>query len=406
MAEQLTDKMVKELPAPPAGNRITYDEDVRGLGVRVTSAGTRAWIFNYRANGVERRMTIGETNAWTVRKARDKAKELRRRVDDGGDPLAERDAKRAEPTVNMLADQFKAEHLPRKRAGTQDEYQRLLRIHILPALGKKRVAELRHSDIESLHQKVAATGPYAANRAIAVLSKMLSLSIKWEMRTDNPARGVERAPEQKRERYMTPAEIARLGEVLATHPERTSANAVRLLLLTGARKGETLSAQWRDIDLEAGVWSKPASTTKTAKLHRIPLSAPARVLLAEMRAEADLEDKRRERDRLAPIPWLFPSLNGKPLRDVKHFWAAVCARADLKEVRIHDLRHTYGAILASAGLSLPIIGGLLGHSQPGTTARYAHLQDDPMRAATERAGAVIAGVGKPGDLVEISRRRA
>src|SRR5258708_3239930 len=112
MAEQLTDKMVKELPAPPAGNRITYDEDVRGLGVRGTSAGTRAWIFNYRANGVERRMTIGETNAWTVRKARDKAKELRRRVDDGGDPLAERDAKRAEPTVNMLADRFKAEHLP------------------------------------------------------------------------------------------------------------------------------------------------------------------------------------------------------------------------------------------------------------------------------------------------------
>jgi integrase len=134
---------------------------------------------------------------------------------------------------------------------------------------------------------------------------MLSLFIKWEMRTDNPARGVERAPEQKRERYMTPAEIARLGEVLATHPERTSANAVRLLLLTGARKGETLSAQWRDIDLEAGVWSKPASTTKTGKLHRIPLSVPARLLLAEMRAEADLEDKRRERDRLARSPGCF-----------------------------------------------------------------------------------------------------
>jgi integrase len=310
------------------------------LGVRVTSAGARAWVFNYRAGGIERRLTIGGTTTWTVRAARDRAKELRRLVDGGQDPMAVRHAERAAPTVNDLADRFAAEHLPRKRASTQDEYRRLLRIHIRPAVGAIRVANLRHSDIEAMHRKIAADAPYAANRAVAVLSKMLSLAVKWEHRQDNPARGIERAPEQRRERFLTPAEIGRLGEVLAAHPERTSANAVRLLLLTGARKGETLAAQWRDFDLQAGQWAKPAATTKTARLHRVPLSAPALALLAGMKAEADQENARRERHRLAPIPWLFPSLDGKSLGNVKHFWAAVCKKADLQGVRVHDLRHT------------------------------------------------------------------
>jgi integrase len=406
MAERLTDKLVRELPAPPNGNRITYDAEVRGLGVRVTSAKARAWVFNYRAGGIERRLTIGDTSAWSVRAARERAKELRRLVDGGQDPMAERHAERAAPTVNDLADRFVAEHVPRKRTSTQDEYQRLLRVHIRPAMGNKRVADLRHSDIEAMHSKIAGATPYAANRAVAVLSKMLSLAVKWEMRTDNPARGIERSPEERRERFLTPAEIARLGEVLAAHPERTSANAVRLLLLTGARKGETLGAQWRDFDLQVAVWAKPAATTKTAKLHRVPLSAPALALLAEMKAEADQENARRARHRLEPIPWLFPSLDGKALGDVKHFWAAVCRKADLQGVRVHDLRHTYAAILASSGLSLPIIGALLGHTQAATTSRYAHPMDDPLRAATERAGAIITGAGKPGaDVVPLAGGR-
>ena len=407
MATELTDKAVRDLPAPSSGSRITYDTGVRGLGVRVTSAGARAWVFNYRAGSIERRLTIGDCSAWTARLARDKAKELRRAVDGGQDPMAERHAGRAAPTVNDLADRFAAEHLPRKRPATQRDYAGLLDGIIRPAMGRIKVADLRHSDVERMHHAVVGRAPYQANRAVAVLSKMLSLAVKWEYRQDNPARGIERAPELRRERFLTLAEIVRLAEVLATHTERTSANAVRLLMLTGARKGETLAARWADFDLQVGAWSKPAATTKTAKLHRIPLSAPALQLLGGMKAEADQEDARRKRYGLEPIAWLFPSLNDQPLSDVKHFWAAVCKRADLHGVRVHDLRHTYASILASSGLSLPIIGALLGHTQAATTARYAHLTDDPLRAATERAGAIISGAGTPGaDVVPFSGRRA
>jgi integrase len=442
MAEQFNDKLVRDLSTPPTGNRIAYDSVARGLGVRITAARRHTFVFRYRvkASGIERLHTIGDAGhwegetwkpgAWTVKTARRQAEELRRVVDGGGDPTGDLHSARAAPTVTDLAARFEKEHLPRLRLGTQVEYRRLLRIHILPALGSKRVIDLRHADADALHRKIAETGPYAANRAAAVLSKMLALAIKWELRGDNPARGVERAQEHKRERFLSGAEIARLSAALAEHPEQSSANAVRLLLLTGARRGEVLGARWEQFDLAAGLWTKPAATTKQKKDHRLPLSAPALQLLASMRAAADQENARRVLEKLPPIPFLFPGKDNKPLTDIKHFWAAICRKAELSEqvaktddrgrhvkdargepavvwestVRLHDLRHTHASILASLGLSLPIIGRLLGHTQPATTARYAHLMDDPLRAATERAGAIItAGVGKPSaDVVPLT----
>ena len=212
MAEKITDKSVRTLAAPTAGNRITYDEEVKGFGVRVTSAGAKAFVLNYRAAGRERRITIGSFPDWSVADARNEARGLKRQIDVGEDPMADRHSDRAAPTMNDLINRFVSEYLPKKRASTQDEYERLIRVHIRPALGNKRVADLRHSDMEALHRKIAAKAPYAANRALAVVSKMLNLAVRWEMRTDNPVRGVERSPEQKRERFMTPAEIGRLGK--------------------------------------------------------------------------------------------------------------------------------------------------------------------------------------------------
>ena len=248
--------------------------------------------------------------------------------------------------------------------------------------------DVRHSDVERLHNAIAREAPYRANRTAAVLSKMMALAVKWEMRPDNPVRGIERKPEERRERYLTPAEIARLGVALAAHPEQASANAVRLLLMTGARRGEVLSSTWDQFDL-AGVWVKPAASTKQGKLHRIPLSAPAITLLVEMRREAHAYAAML-RPGAKLNPYLFPGTAGKPLQEIKRFWASITKAADLKDVRIHDLRHTYASILASAGLSLPIIGALLGHTQAATTHRYSHLMDDPLRAATERVGAIVA----------------
>ena len=429
MAIKLTDSVVKAMNKPEAGNQITYDEDVKGFGLRVTSAGAKAFVLNYRAGGRERRITIGSYPDWSVLAARDHAKGLKRQIDNGEDPMADRHADRAAPTIDSLADRFVAEHLSKRRGGTDRAYQSLLKLYIRPQLGKLKVADLRHSDVEKLHRDVVKRGPYQANRTIAVLSKMLALAVKWEMRTDNPVKGIERAPEEKRERFLTPAEIGRLAEVLATHRERSSCNAIRLLLLTGARKGEMLAARWAEFDLAAGVWVKPSAHTKQKKDHRVPLSAPARSLLAEMRAEADIEIKRG-----GTAEFLFPSFDAaKHLTEIKRVWLAVCVAAGLAErvpqtdakgkvvtsakgepvmvwqatVRVHDLRHTYASILASSGLSLPVIGALLGHTQPGTTQRYAHLMDDPLRAATERVGAVFVGAGKAGaDVVAIGGRRA
>ncbi|WP_048861870.1 tyrosine-type recombinase/integrase [Acidisphaera rubrifaciens] len=428
--EGLTDADVKALAPPEAGNRIVYDAEVKGFGVRITKAGARAFILNYRAAGRERRITIGSWPDWKVRPARDHAKALKRRIDLGDDPMGDRHADRAAPTIADLADRFEAEHLPKRRPATVVDYRSILRLYVRPQLGKVRVADLRHSDVEKLHREVAKTAPIRANRTVAVLSKMLALAVKWEMRTDNPARGIERQPENKRERHLTPAELARLSDALAKHPERVSCDAIRLLLLTGARKAEVLSATWSQFDLAAGVWTKPAATTKQAKLHRVPLSAPALALLTQM-----------HRGNLRPEDHLFP---GQPHRDrkgdlvrghlaeIKRVWAAICKDAGLAErvakttkagkpvldakgqpvmvwqstVRIHDLRHTFASILASSGLSLVVIGALLGHTQASTTARYAHLLDDPLRAATERVGAVVTGGGRSAEVVQISGRRA
>ena len=403
----LTDRAVAALPLPAKGNRITWDGGT-GFGVRVTSAGARSFILRYRnASGQDKQITIGAPPAWNVAKARRHAEVLRHQIDTGTDPLAERRAVRGAPTMADLAERFEAEHLTKRRPATARDYKAMLHRHILPDMGREKVEAIRLRDVDVLHRKIAATAPYMANRVVAVLSKMFTLAIKWEMRPDNPVKGIERAPEEKRERYLSGAEIARLSEALAAHPEKGSANAVRLLLLTGARRNEVLSAAWDQFDLSGGIWVKPAATTKQKKDHRLPLSAPALQLLAGMREEADTEDRRRAGVGLLAERYLFPGKEGKPQTDVKHFWAAVCRRAEISGVRLHDLRHTHASILASLGLSLPIIGALLGHTQAATTHRYAHLMDDPLRAATERVGAIVMGAGKVGgDVVPFAAGRA
>jgi len=387
MGVKLTDTAIRTIASPPSGNRITYDTQVKGFGVRVTTAGTKSFVLNYRADGIERRITIGSFPDWTVAAAREQAKSLKRRIDVGTDPMGDRHAEREAPTIATLAERYLAEHATRKRERSAKEDASLLRQLILPKLGKLRVAAVRRTDIEAFHREVSKATPVRANRALSLLTKMFNLAIGWEMRTDNPCKGIERNPEDKRERYLAPSELERLMASLSAHPNQTSANVVRLLLLTGARRGEVLGATWDQFDLETGVWTKPAATTKQKKVHRIPLSAPARQLLAEMLAKAD-------------GPALFPGRRGNEQQtDLKRFWASVCKAAALEGVRVHDLRHSYASYLASAGLSLPVIGALLGHRSPITTQRYAHLMDDPLRAATERVGEIVAGAGKPSAAV-------
>jgi len=392
---KLTDNLLRKLPTPEQGNKITYDDAVKGFGVRITAAGGRAFILNYRRklDGRERRYTIGSFPDWSTSAAREEAKRLKRLVDGGADPVGEQEEGRAAPTVADLCARFERDYLPRNRPTTQRVYKQQIATDILPALGRVKVAAVSHADIDGFHHRLSARAPTHANRTVAVLSRMFNLAIRWGWHTDNPCKGVERNQENKRHRYLSGAEISRLSAALAKLEDVSAANAVRLLLLTGARRGELLAAKWADVDLEAGVWAKPGATTKQKTEHRVPLSAAAAQLLTEMRAQAG-ED----------AEWIFPARGGGHRPHINEAWIRVRKAAKLPGVRLHDLRHTYASVLVSAGLSLPVIGSLLGHSTPVTTHRYAHLTDDPLRAATERASAIITGKA-PADVVPLKQER-
>jgi integrase len=391
---KLTDNLLRKLPTPESGNKITYDDAVKGFGIRVTAAGGRAFILNYRRklDGRERRVTIGSFPDWNTTAAREEAKRLKRLVDGGADPVGEQEDNRAAPTVADLCARFEEDYLPRKRPTTQRVYRQQIQTDILPTFGKTKVAAVSHSDIDGFHHRLSARAPTHANRTVAVLSRMFSLAIRWGWRIDNPCKGVERNQENKRHEYLTGAQISRLSAALEKLDDKAAANAVRLLLLTGARRGELLAAKWADVDLEAAVWTKPASTTKQALLHRVPLSAAAVQVLTEMQAQAGDDAE-----------WIFPARGGGHRPHINEAWIRLRKAAKLPGTRLHDLRHTYASTLASAGLSLPVIGSLLGHSTPTTTHRYAHLFDDPLRQATERASAIITGK-TPAEIVPLDRR--
>ena len=185
MSQKLTDTIVKALPAPDKGNRISYDTDVKGFGCRVTANGARSFILNYRTKaGRERRYTIGQFPAWKVAAARAEAAELKKRVDRGEDPMGEFEAARDAPTVADLCERFEAEHLPRLRPASRAEYRALIDKYILPELRSLKVPNVTYSDVDALHRKVSQRAPYRANRLLSVLSKMFSLAIKWGYRTD------------------------------------------------------------------------------------------------------------------------------------------------------------------------------------------------------------------------------
>jgi integrase len=402
---KLTKRAVDALVPPRQSETIIWDADLRGFGVRLSSTGRRTYFVQKRTKaGRQVRHKLGIHGELTVDQARAAAIRELGRIADGVDPIEEkRLAREAETkrlatlTVAQLCDKFMADYVEvHDRPKTLSDYRLLIEKHIKPRLGAIKVPDLEQEDIAALHRDLKAT-PYIANRALAVLSKMCSLAWKtWKMRPDNPVIGLQRYPEEKRQRFLSPAELGRLSDVLTNYPYKISANAIRMLLLTGARKGEVLGMTWEQVESEPQIWIKPAALTKQKALHRVPLSPGAQQLLEDMR-----------RFRKPGEHYVFPGLGpGEHLGDIKKAWASVCRTAGISGVRIHDLRHTYASVLASSGLSLPVIGALLGHTQAQTTARYAHLADDPLREATNRVDAYLTAIAENREAeVKLLRRR-
>ena len=378
--QRLNDTLVRKLVPPESGSTITWDADVKGFGCRVSYGGTRSFVVDYRrrADGVQRRATVGAFPAWSTAAAREQAKRIKRDVDLGADPVGEHAAERAAPTVTELAARFDVEHIAKQAPHTQKDYRAMIRNDIVPALGRLKVAVVEFAHIERLHSAITKRAPVRANRVYQVVAKMFALAVKWKLRSDNPAKGIARNREHLRRRYLKPDELSRLTVALAEDCNQLAADVFRLLLLTGARKGEALSATWDQFDLSTGVWTKPPMSTKQRREHQVPLSAPARQLLDRLHAKRN------------GLPWVFSGRDeDKPREDLKYAWVRICKAAGISGLRIHDLRHSHASFLVSAGFSLPTIGALLGHATPQTTFRYAHLLDDPLRQAVERVGAIV-----------------
>ncbi len=370
---KLTKRFV-DLLQPTDKDRFEWDDELPGFGVRVKASGVKSYIIQYRQEGQSRRLTLGRHGVLAAEEARKLARAQLGNVARGEDPAIERREARKAPTVKHLADDYLERHArPNKRPSSVKDDISMLEGTVLPALASKKVKDIGRRDIETLLLGLKET-PYRANRVRALLSKMFALAVAWEWREFNPVQGIPKYQEEKRERWLREDEIQRLSKVLTIHPNQRAANVIRLLILTGSRKSEALNATWDQFDLTRGDWIKPAHTTKQKRREHVPLSENAMVLLKDMHAA-----------RSSDSPYLFPGeAQGRPLNCIKKFWEEVRALADIKDCRIHDLRHTFASHLVSSGVSLPIVGRLLGHTQPQTTQRYAHLADDPLREAANR----------------------
>ena len=393
MRGKITKRAVDELAK--AGDGVLWDGELKGFGARCRGDGV-AYLLRYRLGSGRgapiRTVTIGRHGSpWNPGTARAEARRILAAVATGGDPAGDRQAALEAPTVADAVARFLAEHAEAKRKpSTAREYRRLLEAHVLPALGKRPVGEVTRAEIARLHHALR-KAPYQANRVLAVVSKLFSLTELWGWRPDgsNPCRRIERYREAKREAMLSGDELARLGAALeAAECSPWAKAAVRLLLFTGARLGEVLGLRWDQVDFERG--EARLSDSKTgAKTLQIPPAALA--VLAEL-------------PRLEGNPHVIAGQRaGAGLVNLSKPWRAIRAAAGLPTLRIHDLRHAFASIGAGAGMGLPIIGRLLGHTQAATTARYAHVQSDPAKAAAAAiAGQIEAAMrGGKGEIVDL-----
>lgn len=450
-----------EPPAEGEGDDFYWDSELGRFAVRVAPTGRKTFLISYTSptSFKARRHTIGAftPGPWTAVKARARAKQLLKAVDEGEDPQGTKVAQRTAPTVSDLADRYIRDHLPRKSPKSQRDDARMIEVEILPRLGDRRVADVHLGDIEALRDGIASrinprTGKgrtVKANHVLALVSKMFSLSLKplagedipWRDRAQgNPVQGCERYSEEAVERFFSQAEIAALSDSLSLRGTTPAVNAIRLLMLTGARPGEVLAAQWPEFDHDPGYWIRPSSHTKARRVLRVPLSPGAIELINQVRKA------RSKSPRAKNSPFVFPGQRaGEPIQQLRSTWdflsghasvslwkasidpkvaklvsdleaglkrrplASECKAAAahlgldlppyLTEGRLYDLRHTFASVGAGRGMSLQIIGKLLGHTVAKTTMRYSHLSDHALQAATDMIGSDIAGAGKAGAKV-------
>jgi integrase len=370
---RFTKTTVRALPIQSDRTLTYWDRDVVGLGLRISPAGSKVYFLQSRTRaGRAIKVTIGRADRITAEQARETARKHLAMLALGGDPAASlREARKAErdrreaPTIDRLWVLFEAGYLPAKRYQTRRAYASWYRLHVRPALGRIKVADLSDHHIERLHRSVTeATGQSTANRVHAVLSSMLTFAVKRKLVAVNVARGaIERHHENGRERDLSDVELKSLIAHLTASP-MLEARVVEILISTGARKGEVLAMRWDD--LSGAWWTVPASISKSRKAVRRPLNGTAREIVGKLERRGAL---------------VFQGLSESRL---DKWWQRERRAIGLDEVRLHDLRHVHASLAINAGASLASVGKLLGHGvhSAAMTARYSHLADEQLAKAS------------------------
>ena len=380
---KITKRLVDQLK-PTERDRVVWDDEIKGFGVRVRPSGRKTYIVKYRLRGRTVKATIGPHGSVTPAAARTRAAEQITAARTGLDLKGHTFSNTRAPTVEQLANRFIEEYLPAHcKPSTQRQYTQMIRDYIVPKFGNRRVPDIQRVDVAALHHDLR-DKPHTANRTLATTSRMFTLAEIWGLRPDgsNPCRNIRQFREHRRQRFLSDEEYRRLGAVLnevereGSEPPSAVA-AIRLLMYTGCRKSEILNLRWEHVHLEPGELRLPDSKSGAKIVH---LGEPAIDVLRTLKQDAD-------------DAWVISGPNpDKPLRDVYHQWNRIRKRAGIPDVRIHDLRHSYasGALLVGEGLTM--IGKLLGHNKVETTSRYAHLANDPLKAAANRIATRIAQV--------------
>lgn len=395
---RITKRVILDLKAGDK-ERFIWDNELIGFGVRVSPKGLITYIYQYFLEGRTRRFKIGTHGApWTPETARQEATRLAGLTVSGDDPQQAKIEERKAMTVAQLCDLYLTEGLLTRKESSVKSARCDIENHVKPLLGHRKVASLERSDLEGLLRDIAAGktarreklgfrrlarvrgGKGAASSALTVLSAALGFGVIRKVRTDNPAIGIRKFPSKKIERFLSPAELARLGEALSAASalgveSPYAIAALRLLILTGCRKNEILTLNRAHVDAYHRCLRLRDSKTGSKIVH---LGAPA------MKVIRGIEE-------VAGNPYLLPGKrDGTHVTDLQSSWERIRKTAGLEDVRIHDLRHSFASMGAASGDSLMVIGALLGHRSAKTTERYTHLAEHPIKAAADRIADEIA----------------
>lgn len=406
MRIKLTEESVSSLIVT-GRDYLTFDTLESGFGVRVTPSGARIYIAQARVNGKPKRLPIGRHPAMKVSVARAEARAMLRDMRAGSDPRAARELRRQEragsdTAVADLADRWLTEHVRLKRKPrTIEDYERIVEGRIKPWAGSRSVVAVRRADVMALHAEMAST-PRRANYVVAVIKAMFTFAERVGLRPqgDNPAKGVELYREKARERFLSPEEIELAADLIATAEAEGKigphvAAGLKLCLFTGCRSGEATAMQWKHVDLPARVVRLPDSKSNRPRI--IHLNGPAVETLKHL-------------PKVGPFV-IAGAKEGEPAKNLRAAWIKIRNKTALEGVRLHDLRHSFASAAVAKGLSLPMIGKLLGHTVPATTARYAHLAQDPVASANDLVGEVYAqatkklGNSAPAEIVSLATER-